>query len=303
VRVDFLFGKEKIIMPGLIDFEDNTERNAKWQNELDRFERHQLWESGAPGYVKDLGQPEPGFIFLPAPDGAGKGCVVVMAGGGYTFKSRSEGIVIAEKLNLAGINAAVLDYRIVPYKKELILADAKRCVKTLYCRAAEFGIDRDKIGVIGFSAGGNLAAMTCFYGDDGSADSPDPVERCPCRPAAAILSYAAVYIVDEPEEDDDDEFNLMSYFTFKPEKDMKFPPAFIWQSFEDMLVNYNISLDLAALLRKMKVPVELHVFPYGEHGQALANQINYTNPAESSYNALTICWSDLCTRWLKYYGF
>lgn len=290
-------------MPGLIDFEDNTERNLKWHQELEQFKQYPLWDADVPGYTVEYNQPAPSFIFLAAPNGAGKGCVIVMAGGGYTFKSRSEGIVIAEKLNLAGINAAVLDYRIVPYKKEFILADAKRCVRHLYSHAKDFNIDREKIGVIGFSAGGNLAAMTCFYGDDGNPNSPDPLEQCPCRPAAAILSYAAVYIVDEIEEEDDDEFNLMSYFNFKPENNMKFPPAFIWQSFEDKLVNYNISLDLARLLHKMKVPVELHVFPNGEHGQALSNRIDYENPAESQYNALTICWSDLCTRWLKYYGF
>lgn len=290
-------------MPGLFDFEDNTERNLQWHKELGQFKQYPLWDSEVPGYVEEFNQPEPSFVMFPTPGGEGKGCVVVMAGGGYTFKSKSEGVAVAKKLNSAGINAAVLDYRIVPYKKEFILADAKRCVRTLYSRAAEFNIDRDKIGVIGFSAGGNLAAMTCFYGDDGDPNATDPIERCPCRPAAAMLAYAAVYIMDEIEEEDDDEFNLMSYFTFKPEKGMKFPPAFIWQSFEDMLVNYNISIDLAKLLRKMKVPVEMHIFPYGEHGQALANDINYNNPAESRYNPLTICWSDLCARWLKYYGF
>ncbi len=290
-------------MPGLIDFEDNSERNLRWQSELGQFKKYPLWDGETPGYVEEFNQPAPSFIFLPAPDGGGKGCVVVMAGGGYTFKSTSEGVAIAKKLNLAGINAAVLDYRLVPYPKKFILADAKRCVRQLYCHAGELNINPEKIGVIGFSAGGNLAAMTCFYGDDGNLGSQDPVERCPCRPAAAMLAYAAVYIVDEIEEEDEDEFNLMSYFNFKPEKGMKFPPAFIWQSFEDMLVNYNISFDLAALLRKMKVPVEMHIFPYGEHGQALSDWINYNNPADSGYNGLTVCWSDLCTRWLKYYGF
>lgn len=289
-------------MPGLIDFEDNTERNIQWHKELGQFKQYLLWNGEVPGYTEEFNQPAPSFIFLPAPDGAGKGCVVVMAGGGYTFKSRSEGIVVAQKLNLAGINAAVLDYRIVPYPKKVILADAKRCVRQLYCRAAEFNINPEKIGVIGFSAGGNLAATTCFYGDDGNPESPDPVERCPCRPAAAMLSYAAVYLIDKDDEDDDD-FSLLSYFNYHPEPGIKFPPAFIWQSFEDKLVNYKTSLALAEFLHKNKVPVELHIFPYGEHGQALANKIDYDNPAESPFNALSVCWSDLCTRWLKYYGF
>ncbi len=289
-------------MPGLIDFEDNTKRNLNWYKDIGQFKQYPLWDGEVPGFVQELNQPAPSFIFLPAPDGGGKGCVVVMAGGGYTFKSTGEGVAIAKKLNLAGINAAVLDYRLVPYPKDVILADAKRCVRYLYCHAGEFNINPEKIGVIGFSAGGNLAAMTCFYGDDGNPDSQDPVERCPCRPAAAMLSYAAVFLVDD-EEDDEDEFSLLSYFNFKPEPGMKFPPAFIWQSFEDMLINYKTTFALADLLRKKQVPVELHIFPCGEHGQALADRINYDNPAESGYHGLTVCWSDLCTRWLKYYGF
>lgn len=290
-------------MPTIIDFEDNTERNIRWQADLDRFERHPLWDGEVPDFVEAYRQPAPSFVFLPAPGGEGRGCVVVMAGGGYTFKSTSEGIVVAEKLNMAGINAAVLDYRITPYAKSTILADAKRCVRQLVHRAGEFKINPEKIGVLGFSAGGNLAASTCFAGDDGNPDAADPVERRPCRPAAAVLCYAAVFLVDEQEEEDDDEFSLLSYFNHKPEAGMQFPPAFIWQSFEDMLVNFKTSMALAEYLRKNKVPVELHIFPYGEHGQALSDKINYAHPAESPFHPLTVCWSDLCARWLKYYGF
>lgn len=289
-------------MPGIADIDDNTENNLRWHNELKQFRQYPLWDGTAPDYDEQLNQPPPSFVFLPAPQGEGKGCVIVMAGGGYTFKSTGEGVRVAKALNLARINAVVLDYRIVPYKKAVILEDAKRCVRTLYCKAQEFNIDRDKIGVMGFSAGGNLAAMTCFYGDDGNPDATDLVERCPCRPAAAVLAYAAVFILDEAEEEDDD-FDLFTYFNFMPEKDMQFPPAFIWQSLEDRLVHYKTSLLLTELLQKMKVPVELHLFPHGEHGQSLANLINYENPTDSGYNALTICWSDLCTRWLKFYGF
>ena len=295
-------------MPEFTDFDDNTENRARWQKELHEFKHYPLWETTAPGYDEKLKQAPPGFIFLPAPTGEGKGCVIVMAGGGYTYKSTREGIDIAKALNLKGINAVVLDYRLVPYKKALILEDAKRCVRYLYCHAQEFAIDRDKIGVLGFSAGGNLAAMTCFYGDDGITDADDPVDRCPCRPAASILAYAAVFIVDEIEEEEDededeDDFNLLSYFAFKPEPDMTCPPTFIWQSFEDRLINYKSTFDLVDLLRKMRVPIELHIFPHGEHGQALANVINYEDPANSGYDPLAMCWSDLCTRWLKHYGF
>lgn len=291
-------------MAEVLDFIDRKDPNAPWYKQLAEYTTIPLWPDGAPGFDSALNQPAPSFAFFRAPGGEGKGCVVVMAGGGYTFKSTSEGIVVAKKLNLAGINAAVLDYRIVPYSKDLIVGDAKRCIRYLRCHADEYGINPEKIGVMGFSAGGNLAAMTGFLGDDGDAASSDPVERCSSRPNAAVLAYAAVVLKEELEEpDDDDEFDLFTYFDFKPEPDMQFPPAFIWQSFEDMLINYRIAFELADLLRKKKVPVELHIFPYGEHGQALSDHIDYDKPADSHFHPLTICWSDLCVRWLHYYGF
>ncbi|NLP48319.1 MAG: alpha/beta hydrolase [Clostridiales bacterium] len=281
--------------------EENKEARERWQKELDLFPQHKLWEGRTPDYKPEFKQPEPSFIFLPAPGGKGKGCVIVMAGGGYTFKSTAEGVKIAKALNVAGINAAVLDYRLIPYEKDVIVSDAKRCVRQLYARADEFEIDRDKIGLIGFSAGGNLAAMTAFLGDDGDPQSSDPVDRCPCRPAAVVLAYAAVILVDE--YDDDDEFNLFSFFEFKYEEGMTCPPVFMWQSFEDILINYQASFALVDLLRKKRVPVELHMYPYGPHGQSLALDIDYKNPKNSQYDALAKSWGDLCMRWLHFYGF
>jgi len=282
-------------------FRENEPARIRWQKELDAFPQHKLWENGTPNFKPEFKQAEPSLVFMPAPDGAGKGCVIVMAGGGYTYKSTAEGIKIGHALNVAGINAAILDYRLVPYEKEDILADAKRSVRLLYSKAEEFNIDKDKIGLIGFSAGGNLAAMTAFFGDDGNPDSDDPIEHCPCRPAAIVLAYAAVILVDE--YDDDEDFNLFSYFEFKYEEGMECPPVFIWQSFEDILINYQATFALVDLLRKKRVPIELHMYPYGPHGQSLATDIDYKNPQNSQYQALTKSWSELCMRWLHYYGF
>lgn len=289
-------------MAEILDLMDRVNPNGPWYEQLSRYKQLPLWDGDVPGYDTTLGQPKPSVTMFKAPGGAGKGCVIVMAGGGYSFKSTGEGVNICRRLNIDGINAALLDYRIIPYPKSAILADAKRCVRYLRCHAEELEINPGKIGVMGFSAGGNLAASTCFEGDDGNPDSPDPVERFSCRPDAAVLAYAAVVLVEE-EEEDDGEFDLFKYFNYKPTGDMRFPPAFIWQSFEDMLISYKSTFSLVELLRKKRVPVELHIFPYGEHGQNLADRIKYEKPEESSFDALTIAWSGLCTRWLKYYGF
>ena len=103
--------------------------------------------------------------------------MIVMAGGSYTSKAVHEGKVVAQKINEAGIHAAVLDYRVVPYSRDIILLDAKRAVRYLRYHAEEMSILPDKIGVLGFSAGGNLAFLSCAYADDGDPTAADPVER------------------------------------------------------------------------------------------------------------------------------
>lgn len=219
-----------------------------------------------------------------------------MAGGSYTSKAVHEGKVVAQKINEAGVHAAVLDYRVVPYSRDVILLDAKRAVRYLRYHAEELHILADKIGVLGFSAGGNLAFISCAYADDGDPDASDPVERVSSRPDAMLLGYAAVMFQEEYEEDD--EFNLVAYFDVVLEKEMQFPPTFLWQSMRDGLINYNTALTLCDTLAKRNVPVEMHLFPYGDHGQGLAAPEN-----GDGYHPLTVRWSRLMNEWLLFYGF
>ena len=289
-------------MEGVADIFGNIDSDAPWRKMLSEYKQIPLWDSEVPGFKEEYGQRKPSITFFPADTNEKTGCVVVMAGGSYTNKSPHEGKDVALRLNKMGLNAAVLDYRVIPYSRDVILLDAKRAVRFLRYNAEKYGILANKIGVMGFSAGGNLAALTCFCGDDGNPCDEDPVERVSSRPDAAVLAYAAVNFVDEYDDDDDDEFNIVAYFDFVLEKGMQFPPAFIWQSMEDSLINFKTSLALAEKLGDMRVPVELHLFPEGDHGQGLA-MITDDPESEKRYNPLTAQWSDLCEKWFRHYGF
>lgn len=283
-------------MADTYDIWGNLNPDAPWAEMLREDTQLPLWAGEVPGFEEAIGQRKPSITFFPAPGEGKRGCVIVMAGGSYTSKAVHEGKVVAQKINQAGVHAAVLDYRVVPYSRDVILLDAKRAVRYLRYHAEEMGILADKIGVLGFSAGGNLAFISCAYADDGNPGASDPVERVSSRPDALLLGYAAVMFQEEYEEDD--EFNLVAYFDVVLEKEMQFPPTFLWQSMRDGLINYNTALTLCDTLAKRNVPVEMHLFPYGDHGQGLAAPEN-----GDGYHPLTVRWSRLMNEWLLFYGF
>lgn len=274
------------ILADTYDIWGNLNPDAPWAEMLREDTQLPLWAGEVPGFEEAIGQRKPSITFFPAPGEGKRGCVIVMAGGSYTSKAVHEGKVVAQKINQAGVHAAVLDYRVVPYSRDVILLDAKRAVRYLRYHAEEMGILADKIGVLGFSAGGNLAFISCAYADDGNPGASDPVERVSSRPDALLLGYAAVMFQEEYEEDD--EFNLVAYFDVVLEKEMQFPPTFLWQSMRDGLINYNTALTLCDTLAKRNVPVEMHLFPYGDHGQGLAAPEN-----GDGYHPLTVRWSRL----------
>ena len=283
-------------MADTYDIWGNLNPDAPWAEMLSEDTQLPLWDGEVPGFEQAIGQRRPSITFFPAPGDGKRGCVIVMAGGSYTSKAVHEGKVVAQKINEAGIHAAVLDYRVVPYSRDIILLDAKRAVRYLRYHAEEMSILPDKIGVLGFSAGGNLAFLSCAYADDGDPTAADPVERVSSRPDAMLRGYAAVMFKEE--YDDDDEFDLVAYFDVVLEDSMQFPPAFIWQSMRDGLINYQTALTLCNTLAKRGVPVEMHLFPYGDHGQGLAAPEN-----GDGYHPLSARWSRLMNEWLSYYEF
>lgn len=252
-----------------------------------------LWPGKVPGELKEKQKPlvdttkkdgvlryseitDPAIeIWLADPEkntGAG---VIICPGGAYAkLAYNKEGIEIAEWLNKLGYNAFVLSYR-VPDKKMGALQDAQRAIRLIRNMASDLKIQPDKIGIMGFSAGGSLSARASTQFNVKTYTPVDKYDTLSCRPAFALLIYPAY--LDQGENR-----------TLTPEltltKDT--PPIFIFQSADDALG--NSSLVMAGGLRDAKLSVELHLVPKGGHGYGLRPG----NPAAET-------WPGLAEKWLS----
>ncbi|RYD32745.1 MAG: alpha/beta hydrolase, partial [Verrucomicrobiaceae bacterium] len=132
------------------------------------------------------------------PDSANGASVLILPGGGYSYVViDKEGRDIARWFNSIGVTAFVLKYRLPAtraglHDPELPLRDARRAMRLIRSRTAEWDVDSSRLGVIGFSAGGHLASMLGTTSDLGRPGDPDPVEREPCRPAFLMLGYPVI---------------------------------------------------------------------------------------------------------------
>src|SRR5688572_3347430 len=158
-----------------------------------------LWPAGAPGALGDADKDRPTLIiYLPEkPSGAG---IVICPGGGYGGLAMDhEGHQIGRWLNENGIAAFICDYRHrgKGYGHPAPLQDAQRAIRTVRARAGEFGVEPNKIGILGFSAGGHLASSAATHFDAGKPDAEDAIERAGCRPDFGVLCYPVIAF-DQP---------------------------------------------------------------------------------------------------------
>ncbi len=283
---------------GSFDIEGNLKL---WNTQLARFEAMPLWPQGAPGYDdRDPLQPQPSIVFIPAPQGQpARGTVVVAHGGGFESRTGCEGMHVADYFNRAGFATAILTYRLKPYTRRDAMADMQRAIRLLRANSSALGIT-DKIAVMGFSAGGMLSANCATHFDAGDPAATDPVERCSCRPDATVVAYGAFTEVSFPmgffhNPFKDDERAEKLYLA--PEKNItaNTPPFFIWQTNSD---DPRLSMKLAWELTDNGVPFELHCFPEGVHGLALADG---NNDLDMKLPHL-MHWSELCAEWLAQQG-
>jgi acetyl esterase/lipase len=201
--------------------------------------------------------------------------VIVCPGGAYRILAwDKEGTEIAAWLNTLGYSAFVLQYR-VPEKKEGALQDAQRALRVVRQNAARWKIDPDKVGIMGFSAGGSLSARTSTLFFKKTYSPVDAADSLSCRPAFAMLIYPAY--LDQGENR-----------SLTPELQLtkETPPVFIFQTADDSYG--NSALVMASALRDAKLPVELHILPSGGHGYGL-------RPVGIAATA----WPKLAEEWLK----
>jgi endo-1,4-beta-xylanase len=219
-------------------------------------------------------------IYLPAKERANGAGVVVIPGGGHReLWMDHEGYAVARWLSERGIAAFILKYRLArePGSTYTIerdeLADAQRALRIVHARAAEWGVDPTRVGVIGFSAGGELAALVSMHNDAGDASASDPIDRAGCKPAFQALIYPG---------------NAASIM---PAGDA--PPAFLACGYDD---RDDISAGIAEVylrFKKAKIPAELHVFAGVGHGFGIRE--SNRGPASE--------WPDRFREWLDAAGF
>ncbi len=265
-----------------------------------KVEKFNLWEK-VPGMCE-----ETPILTAYLPDEKKGDCaVVIFPGGGYACRAEHEGKGYAEFLAENGVSAFVADYRVFPHQFPLPLLDARRAVRFVRYNAEKFGIDKNKVAVMGSSAGGHLAAMTSTYYEPIDFEGLDDIDKEDFIPSAQILCYPVIKLLGVKEGHIWSGRNLLGSDlqvemgeALSPDlvATEKTPQAFIWHTFADDCVPVYNSIDYARRLKSVGVDTELHIFPYGGHGLGLATG-NYKDHKSVRQ------WSDLLINWFKLIDF
>jgi acetyl esterase/lipase len=260
-----------------------------------------LWEGAVPGAVGTADADTPMLTYYAAYGRVSGTAVIVLPGGGYgNLAQNHEGRQVANWFNSQGIAAFVLRYRLGPtYRHPIELNDAKRAIRLVRSRAAEFNVQPDRIGIMGFSAGGHLASTAGTMFDPGNSTATDPVDRVSSRPDFLILGYPVIVssgpyvhagsmrnlLGEAPSQTLLDEMSTDRRVT----KDT--PPTFLFHTNADTAVPAENSVQFYLALRKAGVPAEMHIFEPGAHGVGLAMN-----------DAVLEAWPPLLSTWLRARG-
>lgn len=263
-----------------------------------------LWDSPAPE-AKGTGCYDiPTLtIFDPQPGTANGSAVIILPGGGYRrLAANLEGRQVADWFTSKGFRAFILSYRLPAhgYLLPVPLLDARRAIQTVRANAQEYGVAPDRIVLVGFSAGGHLAALAATQFTPADSAATDPVERVSSRPDALVLGYPWIGAVSTNYDSLNycKLFNLISQCAslvqkYDPDRFVtrETPPTFIYHTFDDKTVPVQQSLGFFQALIKAGVPTEYHVFASGHHGSGLGN----SNPSLDQ-------WPGLLEQWLRSQG-
>ena len=178
----------------------------------------------------------------------------------------------------------MLRYRLGPrYHHPCQINDASRAVRLVRSKAKAFRVDPQRVGIMGFSAGGHLASTLATHFDKGKPEAADAVERQSCRPDFAILCYAVIsfekpYAHKGSQRNllgDDPDPALVQNLSNEEQVTADTPPTFLWHTVADRGVPMENSVAFFLALRKVKVPAEMHLYEKGTHGRAMA--VSYTH--------------------------
>jgi acetyl esterase/lipase len=241
-------------------------------------------------------------VYLPAKRTATGQAVIICPGGGYGRLSYNwEGSDPARLLSARGIAAIVLKYRLPNSKSNITphlspLADAKRAIRIVRANAAKWNIKKDRVGIMGFSAGGHLASTLATHFDAGNAAAADSIECQSSRPDFAVLVYPVISM-SKPIMHAGSRNNLIGatpdsslakLYSNELQVTKETPPTFLVHASDDKSVPVENSLLFYQALKDHGVPAEMHIYPTGGHGFGLAIGKSYLET-----------WTDRLVDWMR----
>lgn len=274
---------------------------AAAEPDLPHGEIQYLWPEGAPGAVGTEEQDKPHLEIFKGYGPSPQTAVIVCPGGGYrNLAYAKEGTQIAEWLNLRGITAFILTYRLAPrYHYPEPVLDGYRSVRWVRAHAAQYHVAADRIGMWGFSAGGHLVGMVGTHFDDGNPQAADPIDRVSDRPDFVISSYGGLSTqagVSKPGAmsalvGENASPELRNEISPDIHVTARTPPFFLYATTPDQSVPVLSAVAFYTALVKASVPAEMHIFQTGPHGTALGQ----SNPELAE-------WPRLLENWLRLNG-
>ena len=264
-----------------------------------------LWPQGAPLAEGQEEKDQPWVDVYPADKHQATGAAfLICPGGGYGgLAIDHEGDQIARFFHGLGIHAFVLHYRLGSqgYHYPVQLMDVQRAMRVVRSKASEMKLDPQRVGVIGFSAGGHLTSMAATLFDERiEGGTADDIDKLSARPDVAVPCYPVISMTDfghkgsrknlmGPANEDEALAKLLS--TDQRVTD-KTPPCFIFQTDDDTVVTAENAVQFYLACRRARVPAEMHIFKPGRHGVGLAQS-----------DAVLSVWPKLLTEWLRGHGF
>jgi acetyl esterase/lipase len=271
-----------------------------------------LWPEGVPGARPEGGTERleeervynvqvPTLTYCPAPPERANGtAVIICPGGAYArLAFTKEGVKVAEWLNSLGVSVFVLKYRLKEYGQPAPLQDVLRAVRLVRSRAAEFGVNPARLGVMGFSAGGHLASSAGTLFDHPAGRTGVAMDAVSARPDFIALIYPVI-LMEGPFIHAGSRDNLIgptpnpelaALYSTDRQVSATTPPAFLVHTQEDKTVPVENSLAFYAAMRRAGVPAELNIFEKGPHGFGLRTDLG---PAST--------WPKRCEEWMRSHG-
>lgn len=231
--------------------------------------------------------------------------VILLPGGGYHFRSFREDEPVALRLLAEGLSVCVVEYAVAPSRFPAALLQVLRTIAYAREHSEQWHIDPDRIIVMGFSAGGHLAASAGVFWSKPFYSEKIGLKPEDVRPNALMLGYPVISSgefahrgsIENLLGEEIDIFGQTVSLELQANKEV--PPTFLWHTWYDQVVPVENSLLFAGALRKAEVPVALHIFTKGAHGLSLSNDQVYGPEGMLNARSDTARWMELFIDWLR----